>query len=448
MAEERNAQDADRNSDLTETSAINSTRKSYDSCQDMSSLIENPELGLSSVSFQKKKKEYPIMKRILLCFSAIENGQKILNTNTSEGQLRSVHGIRFLSLTWVILGHTYISSMNMIGNRIDVLKEIDSVPFQVLLQAPFAVDSFFLLGGFLLAYLFLKEADKKSGKISWLFFYIHRLWRITPAYMVVVFFYIFVFKYVGSGPFWDDNHCDDARTSWWKYLLYINNFIPINKMCIGWSWYLANDMQFYLISPLFLYPLWRWPRVGFSILALTLISTWTATGVLSYKYDLIPMFVGATHAKDFNAYAEKMWNSFDLIYDKPYCRIAPYIIGIILGFILNRINKRKNFMNWWQQTLGWTVAAFCSLSVVFGLYHVQMDRLTAAFYNALCRSSFSIGLAWIIFVCETGHGSFYCQNLIMESSDSTQPYYILCLPCSSNSYSWLLLCVPKCNPFH
>ncbi|CAL1287085.1 unnamed protein product [Larinioides sclopetarius] len=400
LSEQGNVQGSEGNPEISEAAAINCTTKTYEA---YGSLITS--------SGTQKKTNRSIMKRILLCFSAVENGERILNANVSEGQLLSVHGIRFLSLTWVIIGHTYVTSINIIGNRIDVLKELDSLPFQVLLQAPFSVDSFFMLSGFLLAYLFLKEADRKNGRISWLYFYVHRFWRLTPAYMVVVFFYIFVFKYMGSGPFWEDNHCDAYHGSWWKYLLYINNFIPIHQMCVGWSWYLANDMQFYIISPLFLYPLWRWPRVGFGILASILLGTWITTGVLSYKFDLIPMFVGAAKTKDFDAYSKRMWDSFDLIYDKPYCRIAPYIIGVILGYMLYKLNNKKNFMNWWQQTLGWTIAAFCSLSVVFGLYHVEMSRVTSLFYNALCRSSFTIGLAWVIFACETGHGGFITKFL-------------------------------------
>ncbi|XP_015913387.1 nose resistant to fluoxetine protein 6-like [Parasteatoda tepidariorum] len=338
------------------------------------------------------------------CFSMIENGRKILKTKSSGDQLLSIHGIRFLSLTWVILGHTYITPVSIIGNRLDVLKLMDSFLYQILLQTPFSVDAFFLLSGFLLTYLFLKEADKRNGKINWIYFYVHRIWRLTPAYMVVVFFYLIVFKYLGSGPFWDDNHCDASRGSWWKYLLYINNFIPINDMCVGWSWYLANDMQFYLTSPFFLYPLWRWPVIGFSLLISLLIGTWTTTAIISYQNDIVPMFVGVTHTSDFAAYTKKMWESFDLIYDKPYCRIAPYVIGVMLGFVLYKLNKRKRFMNWWQQAIGWIVAASCGLSVMFGLYHADMSRTAAFFYNSLSRTAFSIALAWIIFVCETGHG--------------------------------------------
>lgn len=45
--------------------------------------------------------------RLLLSFSVYSNAPKILNTNQPKGTLTSVNGIRFLSMTWVILGHTF-----------------------------------------------------------------------------------------------------------------------------------------------------------------------------------------------------------------------------------------------------------------------------------------------------------------------------------------------------
>jgi len=42
---------------------------------------------------------------------------------------------------------------------------------------------------------------------------------------------------------------------------------------MGVTWYLANDMQFYLISPLLIYPLWRWGIHGVIWIALVTLAS-------------------------------------------------------------------------------------------------------------------------------------------------------------------------------
>ena len=51
----------------------------------------------------------------------------------------------------------------------------------------------------------------------------------------------------------------DCKDIWWTNILYVNNFVPkkADKMCIGQSWYLANDMQFFVIAPLFIVLLFK-----------------------------------------------------------------------------------------------------------------------------------------------------------------------------------------------
>ena len=33
-------------------------------------------------------------------------------------------------------------------------------------------------------------------------------------------------------------------------------------MCMGETWYLATEMQMFLVSPFIIWPLWRWKRTG------------------------------------------------------------------------------------------------------------------------------------------------------------------------------------------
>lgn len=33
---------------------------------------------------------------------------------------------------------------------------------------------------------------------------------------------------------------------WWRNILYVQTWFPFHQLCMLWSWYLANDMQFYI----------------------------------------------------------------------------------------------------------------------------------------------------------------------------------------------------------
>ena len=58
--------------------------------------------------------------------------------------------------------------------------------------------------------------------------------------------------------------------------------------------------------------------------------------------------------------------------------------------------------------LGWTVATVGNVSVVYGLYNMMNGHPVSvgvsAFYNAVSRTVWAIGVAWVIFACVTGHG--------------------------------------------
>ena len=71
-------------------------------------------------------------------------------------------------------------------------------------------------------------------------------------------------------------------------MLYINNQVPKVEKCLnnpmnglGEGWYLACDMQMFWISPLFIYPLWRWRRFGLA---------WTMFGLFSFLGASIAVF--------------------------------------------------------------------------------------------------------------------------------------------------------------
>ena len=97
--------------------------------------------------------------------------------------------------------------------------------------------------------------------------------RLTGFYAFLIFFLSTLWRHCGSGP----NHsfeteAEDCARNFWVNLLYINNFNGIvedptpQSECLGVTWYLANDMQFFLIAPPIIYVTWHWKKIGFALI--------------------------------------------------------------------------------------------------------------------------------------------------------------------------------------
>ncbi|XP_029656584.2 nose resistant to fluoxetine protein 6 [Octopus sinensis] len=231
------------------------------------------------------QKEPSLLGRILKCFSVYHNGSKLLNTDQAEGTLSCIHGVRFLSMAWVLIGHVYAFGIIVIMNPTISYDIIKGFAFQAIANALVSVDSFFLLSGLLVSYSTLRAMKANGGKMNWFYFYIHRFWRLTPPYMLLMMLYIPLFRYMGHGPFWPPQGLekDFCKNSWYYNLFYINNFMPnaSKNMCMGWSWYLANDMQFYWISPLIIIPLYKSAKLGHLVALLLLVAHFVTTAVIA-----------------------------------------------------------------------------------------------------------------------------------------------------------------------
>ncbi|XP_060070113.1 nose resistant to fluoxetine protein 6-like [Ylistrum balloti] len=361
---------------------------------------------ISTVTIRHKIRSYATLEKFLMGFSMYTNGYKILSTETTPSQIKAVSGIRVLSLGWVILGHTYYFTASLSKNLVVAAEWAPRWTFQAVLSALFSVDSFFLLSGMLGSFLTLKEMQKRNGKINWLVYYFHRFWRLTPAYMLVLLTYIGLFHYWGDGPFWPQYApgYDVCIKHWWRNLLYVQNFFPVTEQCIGWSWYLANDMQFFIITPLILIPLYRKPLVGYVIIGVLMMEQFLFRGLISVYYGFKMNIPDPQHQLD--------W--FNEMYQRPYSRISPYLIGILTGYVLWRTDRKVN-MSKLTVLIGWALSLTCVTSVVYGTLEENKGHLNSlqvdGIYNAMCKTVWSLGLAWIIFACNTGYGGVITEFL-------------------------------------
>jgi peptidoglycan/LPS O-acetylase OafA/YrhL len=219
------------------------------------------------VSKKKDKPKQNILMRILLCFSAINNGKKILNVDAvSEDSIKCVHGLRFFSIAWIIMVHTYLEVFSIGDNKnLRILTE-RTFMYQTIANATFSVDTFFFISGLLVTITYFRTAAKKTPKeenpcqvvrtnvLKFFMLVIYRFFRLTPAYLFVLGVNEIILRYLHSYSVFSPAIIDHISCSnfWWRNALYINNFYPQTEFCMLWSWYIANDTQFYLVAAILL----------------------------------------------------------------------------------------------------------------------------------------------------------------------------------------------------
>ncbi|XP_072747428.1 nose resistant to fluoxetine protein 6-like isoform X3 [Anoplolepis gracilipes] len=341
------------------------------------------------------------IRKILMCFSIYTNTKIIFNTKLNADEIPVIHGLKFLSMNWLIFFHTTFFMMDYIDNKALSWRITFDFLIKILFNIIVPVDTFFFLSGFLIAYIYFKDKINKEKPISINYkvklneFFTHiikRFIRLTPAYMMMIgILQLNSVWFSKNSQFYLTYTPDKVCTKyWWRNLLYINNLFERDTMCMISSWYLANDMQFYIISTVLLILSTVYFYVTVVILGVLLIGSIMLTGYISYIYEYVPTF-------------DEQYRLMSVLYYPPWIRIGPYIIGIIIGYIVRRLNKKLT-LNKKTVILGWCFSSACVIFALLGLYKQHISILYAAIYVALSRILWATSIAWIVITYFTKHG--------------------------------------------
>ncbi len=165
----------------------------------------------------------------------------------SKFRFENLDSIRTVAFFTTFLAHAVASDLptitsNPIYNFFDVFRSVFS----------FGVPVFFVLSGFLISYLMLKEQEGEKG-FSVKNFYMRRILRIWPVYYVVLVFGFILFPllrtYILHLPY-------DESANVVNYLLFLSNFDQIinNQLPfgvgLGPTWSVGVEEQFYLLWPI------------------------------------------------------------------------------------------------------------------------------------------------------------------------------------------------------
>ncbi|EFA78371.1 transmembrane protein NRF-6 [Heterostelium album PN500] len=349
-----------------------------------------------------------IIASIFLSFSLIHNYRSFIGSQSTKRHFDALDGIRTVSTMWVVLGHSLLFSLSPgLDNIQYVFGTVRTFfSFQALPAGEFAVDVFFMLSGFLVAHTLLSQLDSKKAKslLFWAKYALHRYIRLSPLMYFLLFVYWKLMPMFGSGPMWYQfaQSLDVCDQYWWTNLLYINNLHPstLTQECFAWGWYLANDMQFYLIAPFVLLS-FRYKKIfGYTWVVILLAICFTTNIWLTIKFNIATFF-------DFSFTSTSFATD---IYQKPWTRVGPYAVGLCVAFLYTHETTKKLYdkpvfrMFAYAMALGITM--FFSYIPYSGLQGTSWNKIENGLFNAFAHTMFTVGLSFFMMATFYGHGGF------------------------------------------
>ncbi|XP_028161295.1 O-acyltransferase like protein-like isoform X1 [Ostrinia furnacalis] len=353
--------------------------------------------------FGKFVKKNEFQKPNYIIFSLYTNCRRLLNFSSGPDALHCLDGIRSLAMLWVLIGHTF-STVDFWSNPLVGMEWQLSLNALWLVSATITVDTFFMLSGLLVVYTTV-------GKLSGIkliknihLFYLNRLLRIFPVLATGVLIEASLLNHLSDGPYWVEvsNLVERCRGSWWTTLLYIQNYYSPTPMCLGVGWYLAIDMQLHILSPLVLFWVLNGKktvaRVALAVAFLLHLSASTA-------YNFVMEFPSTTfhpgRTDDVMLYVKNY-------YINTLTRATPFMVGMIVGYILACSRGKKIRLSKPIVVLGWLCTAALLLFVIYcsnPIIQPEWDNQIAdSLYNSFIRGTWAAALGWLVFACVHGYG--------------------------------------------
>ncbi|CAH2093334.1 unnamed protein product [Euphydryas editha] len=338
----------------------------------------------------------------LMTWSLIQNWKRLTATYDKEDPryepLTPVHGLKALTLILVILAHSVIAHHMTYIHNPQFLEEKNVHPLSTILHnGTSVVQTFIILSSFLLAYnvLLTLETDPKT-KVNfglWCRLVVHRITRILPLNMFVVGLCATWWRFASAGPLWAplvEAEAARCRRKWWTHALFINNLVEPDDRCLVQSWFLAVDMQLYVLMSLLLVILARCPH-AVKILIGLFVTTIVANFFIAYYFELKSIL--------FIAYPEYIREqyfgvpSFKWQYAAAWGSAPAAVLGLLLAFLHRSVPTTTDRLQ--QSTVFrvlYRLSVPCILLWIMGGYFIRdsNSRLTVALYTALDRPVFCL----------------------------------------------------------
>lgn len=174
-----------------------------------------------------------------------KNRINLSRITTSGNFIPEIDGLRFVAIISVVLFHLYGFIENKDGSVYNTTYNFDFIT-NFLKNGNFGVELFFVLSGFILGLPFAKHYLKDFKKVSLKSYFLRRLSRLEPPYIIVMFLLlignVFVSKNLST---------TEGFQSFLASIAYLHNIIYTEPSFINTvAWSLEIEIQFYILTPL------------------------------------------------------------------------------------------------------------------------------------------------------------------------------------------------------
>jgi peptidoglycan/LPS O-acetylase OafA/YrhL len=164
---------------------------------------------------------------------------------TASAVIREIDGLRFLAIISVVIFHLRTHLMRTTHFQLSVSGWSQTI-FDFISNGGFGVNVFFGISGFILAVPFARQHMLNGRKVNLKAYYIRRLTRLEPPYIITLTIFLFASAFVLH---------NSIQSLWPHYLaslVYSHFFIYGSWSVINpVAWSLETEVQFYLLAPLF-----------------------------------------------------------------------------------------------------------------------------------------------------------------------------------------------------
>lgn len=171
--------------------------------------------------------------------------EKFRRTTASSAFIPEIDGLRFLAIFLVIFRH--INIFVLVKTPFSFSDSPDShwLINTLCSNGDRGVWLFFVISGFILALPFARHYLDRQKKVSLKGFYLKRLTRLEPPYIIVTILCFILLILKGKYGF------GELLAPLGSSLLYLHNIFPFGPYINGVAWSLEIEVQFYLLVPLF-----------------------------------------------------------------------------------------------------------------------------------------------------------------------------------------------------